>query len=1261
MELFGFTSQDFTDAKNLAKDYGKKAKDGVEKVAGAIGSKIEETYKEQRAKQMQMSASMQQGASDNEQNKQQVHAVSDEDSTPAETSFVVHRPEVNLVMPRAGSKEREELEKQAKDSTDQAANSAEKNQQGVIETCSACGNDSSLAKEERKGDTEHAESRSDVSTGEETIKTNSATQNNPQHDEAQKETPKEYSEEEDRLHKYCIFKKRVHLESGEYADRRIEIPSSLIATMRKWYGQYRIALGKIADYTDSSEGKILSVWAIYPNKDLALHKWEYRPAAQRPITIIDYGVSIEKEKRSALLGAIKRVLEPQRITNIKLFHCGQTEEDHTISGFADDTVKLITGKTGRGKAWWTAKWANWDKPDEEPVVTDVKVIASKTITATEWNDRNTHYWTYVYWNNLVELEKRGSFDIPRSMGFANDEWVQSPLMTAKGQDIFSGWKDIKAADNSCISITVDKPATEEERNKQYREWDMYDIPNHTTEEKFISFKSKEEERWRQQKEAAAKAAEEKAKKEQQERAAEEERERRMNSQPRYRVPSMPQTQYQQAPAIQSEVVGQNNLQYHVRTANLYVDGRGKVFQPNDPIPQNAGRVPEKSKYIDDPPAWKKDKKVSVREPQKDDFVYASFVRVSGKGNAVFTVDAGNIEKFSVIVLRNVNNQNSIDSCKVGDRQWLKISKAREKEGKKSALGKLTNETYVAELAAFKNGYRAGDLVFAPVSRDEQGDLWAWFGNNLRFQINDSNLADMVQINDVGVLSKRNFVFRIKNTTKQALRDGKTKTVPTLSYIEDTDRDTYFTNQTYKLWDKLPDPDEDDIDFIIGQGFIDWINKEQNQEVAGEIIKYWDDQWGKTDSRFRLVQKRETREWLQEKYAEAYDERRIHLRRRLDNIEGDFELGVFDKKGVPRSLRFRIDAEDNCVLIPLMISFINVDNTFRDYVYDPIWQKDLKSLSQQILGGEEWDYANTKNTQSDKYILRSYIVFSFYKAWLDGNIVENADYGALFNTGLVNNQYEEIYCYLKNNTHTDDFFCRKWEIGGFTTKGNRKIPLISMFTHFPERTVYIGMNNISDVYLDTEREFLWNADHIIGERLYRFPMKFLKKTLRGNDEAYALCEQIENEEADIEELQDFVNEDTEAGREAFDALVDAFDRAVKRAKIFVNWDYRTCVTCYYARTNGISLLLPIRLDGRLESNPDLTLVIDKTRTGTYVGHTVLTLAMAYQDARQIGRPASDWLIPSYIESLDIDQEDEDVAFDARRDSGRDIADNSDTEE
>jgi hypothetical protein len=92
--------------------------------------------------------------------------------------------------------------------------------------------------------------------------------------------------------------------------------------------------------------------------------------------------------------------------------------------------------------------------------------------------------------------------------------------------------------------------------------------------------------------------------------------------------------------------------------------------------------------------------------------------------------------------------------------------------------------------------------------------------------------------------------------------------------------------------------------------------------------------------------------------------------------------------------------------------------------------------------------------------------------------------------------------------------------------------------------------------------------------------------------------------------------------SYRALIDAFKRAVELAIKKVRWNYKTAVPVYYPTENTVNLLLPLCLLS--DDHVDLALVVEKTDSGNYQGHTIYPLDWAYSNARLIARPESSWL-------------------------------------
>lgn len=88
------------------------------------------------------------------------------------------------------------------------------------------------------------------------------------------------------------------------------------------------------------------------------------------------------------------------------------------------------------------------------------------------------------------------------------------------------------------------------------------------------------------------------------------------------------------------------------------------------------------------------------------------------------------------------------------------------------------------------------------------------------------------------------------------------------------------------------------------------------------------------------------------------------------------------------------------------------------------------------------------------------------------------------------------------------------------------------------------------------------------------------------------------------------------------LINRLDDAIELAQKRVEWNFKTAVPAFYPTKNTMSLLLP--LDLTENDRPDVALVVELMESGAYIGQTILTMKMAYNNARLISRPDSDWL-------------------------------------
>lgn len=242
----------------------------------------------------------------------------------------------------------------------------------------------------------------------------------------------------------------------------------------------------------------------------------------------------------------------------------------------------------------------------------------------------------------------------------------------------------------------------------------------------------------------------------------------------------------------------------------------------------------------------------------------------------------------------------------------------------------------------------------------------------------------------------------------------------------------------------------------------------------------------------------------------------------------------------------------------------------EFAYCGNYEKKIAQLSS--VCPEKWSFG----ANSDNVILKNYIEHTFMKVEDEAKILTGNGY-ALFNTGLFTSFYEAIYAYFTPNANT---YRQSWFLDGFYT--SYQLAMMGIST-FPARANYFS--NPSDMVFDTNCDIIPQYHHIFND-----PENYLRIP--------------------------------ESVRESPNKAM-LFDGAINRAKLMIDANYKTAVPQYYK--GKIQLLIPICLVS--ENVPDLALVVSKNQAGNqYLGHTCLTLDMAYNNARLIARPDSAWLKP-----------------------------------
>lgn len=319
------------------------------------------------------------------------------------------------------------------------------------------------------------------------------------------------------------------------------------------------------------------------------------------------------------------------------------------------------------------------------------------------------------------------------------------------------------------------------------------------------------------------------------------------------------------------------------------------------------------------------------------------------------------------------------------------------------------------------------------------------------------------------------------------------------------------------------------------------------------------------------------------------------------------------------------------------------------VKNPYDLTDALSALKDMAMAEPW----SPQGASDLSILRSYLTYTFVRLWREGKVMEEKDYAA-FNTGLVDHAYRYIYA-LFGRTNPESIGGRKWRFLTFCIDQDKHFGKeLDHFDPLPRPAWYFDPNDpiyfcFNDLRSAEEQVPRYNADHILLERTERLPIPFLREFANLVDGLDAKLDELETQRDPVlrralwSDVSRMIQGNSFAYRKIYSSFNDAVETAVRRAV----WNYRTTVPYYDPSRDRICLLLPLSLSGE-NDKPDLAMVLEPMQVSgapiRYRGHTIITLAMAYNNSRLVCRPESAWLSTDVIQGdVDgFDEDDEDTA-------------------
>ncbi len=321
------------------------------------------------------------------------------------------------------------------------------------------------------------------------------------------------------------------------------------------------------------------------------------------------------------------------------------------------------------------------------------------------------------------------------------------------------------------------------------------------------------------------------------------------------------------------------------------------------------------------------------------------------------------------------------------------------------------------------------------------------------------------------------------------------------------------------------------------------------------------------------------------------------------------------------------------------SYVELGNKPREMLFNyAFWSSfvsDLKTLKNDLALYENWSFKENPD-DNDFPILKNYISYTFAKLWQDKQVAVsiNGRY-SVFNTGLVNRNYQYIYILFEKNVGS-----KPWKFSMFCIPGIRQGGRIlsDNFKVLPKPAHYFS--DISDISYIIENDKTpdqqmpdLQPDHYFIDNPKRLPQDFLLDGCRKNK---AIIHMLKTDISGLspekrEAYWRSVGEAIGSDPDVYDDLEASFRNAVRKAVMRVSWNYRTAIPVYFPTYNKMSILLPLSFG--TETDAEVALVVERNNISQkYTAPTILSLPVAYSNARLVCKPESDWLNQRVFEPI-----------------------------
>ena len=267
------------------------------------------------------------------------------------------------------------------------------------------------------------------------------------------------------------------------------------------------------------------------------------------------------------------------------------------------------------------------------------------------------------------------------------------------------------------------------------------------------------------------------------------------------------------------------------------------------------------------------------------------------------------------------------------------------------------------------------------------------------------------------------------------------------------------------------------------------------------------------------------------------------------------------------------------------------------------------------------------------VLRKHIAYVYYLSYYSGKIIPvyaNNTLYYVFSTGLISKCGNEIFAVLKDGK----FANKKFYLAGFTdgTVDALAHPLEKVFCGTRPKSVTEHLRE-HVVTFDPSLTVIPDYRHIIVDNILRLPKEFLLKNCEDPN-LTVLIHDAFNADYDgnsLVLLQKYLLKLFDYNDENIERLTNMLSEAINHAIDSAMHDSNLAHPVYYLRTNSLSYVLPLCLQS--ENQADCALVLEQ-KDSAYYGITVLTIDMAYQNARLLGKVDSSWL---RLDEKDVEEE------------------------